>query len=259
MNSNFTGAGLTILRILIDWPLFFIPVFIYHLSISEDIAVAKKRSNIILIAGYIISILFYFVNIFTSTIVRGDFIKNIALKNGQESLQPGPVFIVLVVFILCYIYLALCSFVKKQETERKQSPILALVFYALTVLVIVVAYYQRITSFCFYSNLGLIVFGLIIIYSLIRENLFLGESQKLDKLFVYKTVGVFLISFIYLGVYFIFNKKLNLHDFTYLNALLFLVLMSHSFYDWLSTFVNDVIFNFSSGLSLVNDAEISNI
>lgn len=97
-----------------------------------------------------------------------------------------------------------------------------------------------------------------IVYSIIRYKLFVDEIDIIfGKNFRYSTFAIGLVVIIYLLIAFSTAAPSTSFSGLILSfSLSYLVIASHPFYNWLSTFINDLIYNASAGFSVVNDEEV---
>lgn len=242
------------MRILLEWPVFLLPIFVYHLS---ALAGSKSRyKSIILTSGYLLAAVFYIVNILTDAFSQGGVIKDSVTVMGSEYLRPGPMFVIALAVSLVYLALAGIN-IKKSSADKASSigQIVGLSFYSLTLVVVFLSYYQRLSQFCFYSNVGLILFAVLIIYAFLSERSGLSEGGVRLKDYLFKTAAAFIVLGIYTAIFFAF-LNLNISNFIFYTVTSFIIFLALSFYNWFSTFANDLFHNINSGISIVTDEEV---
>ena len=91
-----------------------------------------------------------------------------------------------------------------------------------------------------------------------KYDLLIEETKIVfGKTFFYSTIVIAIIIVLYLSI--ILSAKsqfLSLGSLIVPYILVYLLIATHPAYDWLSTFVRDLVYNVSSGFSLVNDPEV---
>jgi len=106
-------------------------------------------------------------------------------------------------------------------------------------------------------SIGVSISLLLFIYSIVKYYLFVSTTRLLDKVFFIKTLVVVVITSIYFAAFVASGVELNFSVYVLLILTMLLVILTHTLYDWISTFVNDLLYNVKSGLSIVTDEEVN--
>jgi len=242
---------------IIDWSLFFAPIFYFHASLFFKTG-RKRFQNYLLILGYVVAFIFYTLHIKGGLIVKEGILRMSDFKYNF-AFDPGVLLWPAVIFESTYLALAVNNFFQgiKKNFWKYFLPALGGTLYIISANFLGIAYHIIIPFAVIYFNTGAALGTLLVIYSVVRYHLF-APSEKIifGRDFLYLTLGIVFIIALYLGGFFISGISLNFPALVFLLILLVLVLTTHCFYDWLTTFVRDVVYNISSGLSIVNDEEV---
>lgn len=243
-----------------EWPLFFAPIFYLHASLLTTPR-RKKFHNYLLAFSYFGAAVFYILAIQGGWILQESIVRNPNYKFNYEyyAFAPGVLLLPVVIYESTCVGLAIKNFI----TEIKNGfwkyflPALGGFFYIISGAALATGYYLPIPFTPIYSSIGITIATLLIIYPILRYHLF-TPSEKIifGKDFFYLSLAMFLLSSVYLGIFFISGLTFEFPALVFLILLLILILTTHSFYDWLTTFVRDIVYNISSGLSVVNDEEV---
>ena len=239
-----------------DWPLFFSPVLYYHASVLTS-GKMSKAGKLLIIAGYCLAILFYTMDIHGGLILRENIIRWTNYRRF-DGFAAGPFLIPSVSAVCLYTALGSSNFIMgmKQNFLKYFMPAMGGVVYFLTAVLVMVSYYVRIAQVDFFFSLGMASGAFLFLFSLVRYHLFSPSEKVFDRSFTYKSISMILIILLYLAGFTIAKLPMSFEALVLLIITLTLILFTHSFYDWLSTFINDFLYNPSAGFSVVNDQEI---
>lgn len=242
---------------LTDWAIILPPVLYLHSSILVNKKVSKV-TNVLILLAYFVTLLIYCIDVQGVLIVQRSVVRSINYADFGI-FAPGKLFIPTVLIMASFIILGIINFLNKVKQGLKKFLLpalggIALVFSAVLILVrcyIDIPYSD--VYFTFLVALGTFLF----VYPITRFCLF-SASEKIifGRSFYYQSIGLFIIILLYLGGIFISGISLDFSALILLVILCALVIFTHSFYDWFTTFINDILYNASSGFSVVNDEEI---
>lgn len=239
-----------------DWPLFLAPIFFYHISLLTKHKFSRAEI-MFLIAGYIGSLVFYIIDIKGGLILKETEIRLHDFRR-VDGFEPGILLAPSIIYVCLYVLMGTINYISKIKRNfwKFFFPGLSGILILFIGTVVIISYYTYISwvdnFFSYTIALALIIFA----YGIVKYHAF-PSSKVFDKAFLYKTIAIIFIVLIYLTAYFIAKVEVTFPVYVLLILTVFLVLFSHSFYDWFSTFINDLIYNVSSGLSVVNDEEVN--
>lgn len=229
---------------------------LYHLSLTDN---SEKKIKPILVFGYIQAIIFYLLDIGSQKILK---ISSLGLQDPKypEGFIPGPLFIP-VIFIACvFVLLASLNFWRNSKKDYlSKLAAISGVIYIFVGISLAVSYYKHFNINPIFA-IGLSAGNLLITTYLFFINAELTTNRKIFiRNFIYKLLAL-VISLSFLVIAFILLRiQLTFNIYIFLSTVFLLLVLTHSFYDWLSTFINDLIYNASSGFSVVNDEEAGQV
>lgn len=241
-------------------------VLLYQISfLLTNIQDRKLWQKVFLYFNYIFLGIIVFLETFTnytrnySLIFSPEFSGNISSATTNYFWLVGILLMIVTITTTINFYLIL----KKQPKFSKNwykffLPLLSLLFSVILGPITLLSYYQVLP---YYTVLPALTFTLIIIpimYSIIRYNLLIEEAKIIfDKTFSYSTLGIFFVLIIF-GSLLAFSKIqfTNVGSLIFPYVLMHLIIATHPAYKWLTTFIQDIVYNLSSGLSIVNDEEV---
>ncbi|MFA4996338.1 MAG: hypothetical protein WC536_04330 [Patescibacteria group bacterium] len=240
-----------------NWPFFIAPIAYYHASLLVS-GVKNKKRNIILVIGYIISVALYGVALHGGVFLKEDIIR---FSNYQrfDGFAPGPLLVPTVLFVWWCFFMGTLNFWHESRKNLKKYflPILSGAVYTIASIFTLISYYVLIPPAGIIFMVAITLGALLFTYSMVRYHLFLpSEKIIFDNSFFYKSIVVAFILLIYIGALFGSRVTMNFEILVFLSLMIMLVIFTHSFYDWFGTFINDVVYNLSSGLSVVSDEEV---
>ncbi|HBM16943.1 MAG TPA: hypothetical protein DD381_11440, partial [Lentisphaeria bacterium] len=243
---------------VLNLPLFYGAVIFFHTSVIVR-SNQKIFNKILLYFGYLAITFFYILSLNTDLLFRKEIFAN---DFRYSSVLPaGKYFWLLLIFVYGYLSLTVYNYLKavKEGANKKYIfPALACLSCVLLATTKGISYYFAVPYINFVFNIEVAIVALAIVYAMVRYHLFAAEERIFDRTFLYKTIGIMIILLIYLSSFVFLNNQFAFSSLVYLVALLAIVLTTHSFYEWLITFINDLLYNPSSGFSVVNDEEVAN-
>lgn len=251
---------------IFSWSLYLPMALLYHASLSllptEKSPIWRKFS-------------LYFIYIFalaliiienTTNLIRDYASFTLPSFNGDLNQATGKFFWFLGVFILTILALTALNFWTLAQKQIAHSsawykfilPFWGIVLSILLSPIVLLGYYQILPYSPVIPIIDLLFIIAPLVYSIIRYKLFVDEIDIIfGKNFRYSTLAIGLVAVIYLLI--ALNTAAPSASFSGLVlsfVLSYLVIASHPLYNWLSTFINDLIYNASTGFSVVNDEEV---
>lgn len=241
---------------LTDWPLFLMPTFCLHIAMYVN--GLTKRSKIYTRLAYAFSLFLFLADIHGGLMLQEGVIRFDDYKR-IDSFAPGILMIPFVVFcIICFVgaFYHFNQARKKENNAKYILPMIGLVILIVTGTLIGLSFYVLIPIAQVMFNVGIISGELFYVYFVLSYYQLVNERNIFDKSFVYRTASLFLIIIGYLATFLGAHRQVGFVDLIFIVALTLLIIISHSAYEWINTFINDLLYNPSSGLSVVNDQEI---
>jgi len=173
---------------------------------------------------------------------------------------PGLLFVPLIALASICISLATKNYFEKiKNTKAFVLPMAASLVYLITGLYIGLGFYHNFSYYRIITSLLLAGATFLFAYFIILHNYAGGlgvDVISFGKRFLYKTALLYITFLIYIAIFIASGTELNFPLFVFLMFVFIVTMAMYSFYDWVSTFINDVVYNVSSGLSLVTDEEV---
>jgi len=255
-----------VLKIFI-WAMYLPPILIYHATYLLIPEIRRKLwQKISLYVVYAMAFVTMMVEIFTSLIRNYDQFS-LSSYSGNFAEATGKYFFLIgILFMFVFILTAsnLYNLMKEQPYKsvgwyKYFWPFSGMTFAALLGPFVLISYYGLIPHS---AILPVTDFALIILpltYSIIRYNLFIGEAKIIfGRTFYYSTLAIVSSIAIYLVVVLLtINPFTSVRSLVFPYILLYLLVATHPIYNWISTFFRDVIYNISSGHSIVTDDEVA--
>lgn len=243
-----------------DWTLFFMPVFFLHAALLTS-NYYKKPYKYMLLTAYVLAVFWYSLDIHGGLILKENVIR-LADYKSFSGFAAGKLLIPSVIFTMICLASGTFLFLKKikENFYKYFLPSVSGLILTLSGVFVIISFYiiipqsDKIFTYC------ASVAGFVFIYSLIKYHL-LAPSEKyvFDKSFFYKTLLIVVFVVAYLLIIPVSGLEYSWNLLIFINFLIIIVFVSHSFYDWFGTFINDILFNISSGFSVVTDEEVSQI
>lgn len=245
------------------FPLIFIPVIWFHIAVLITKARISKFWVSLIFLGYILGIASYLID--ATTFLVFDYNKLIApVSRSHFIFAPGPLFYLALIHMFVFFSLAFFIFVKRYFEVRRTPEKLKLLFPFLISLIFMLGFLTIIASSVFITNVyvretgeDIIALGaILLVINVVLNRLFLEEAKSnLYKEFIYSTITSFSIILTYTVVLIIFHVKAAGLNVVFIPLFLLLLLLTHSIYDWVMSFVRNV-FQGEISLPRVTDEEV---
>ena len=247
------------------WSLYLPAPFIYHVSyllIPKNLR--RGWQKIVLYLVYIATAIIIFLE--TSTNLTRDYrMISSSSFTGDLTEATGRYFWLIGVFFLS-IFLATTInfyFLFKKEVKFSQNwfkyfwPFIGMVGTLILGPLVLLSFYNFIPHPYFLSSFTMIIITLPLVYSILKYDLLMEEARiVLGKTFLYSTIVVMTILALYLITLFSVGSQFpTIKSLIIPYVLSYLIILTHPAYDWFSTFVRDLIYNISSGISSLLDDE----
>lgn len=245
-----------------DWPIIFLSTFCLHLSYFSWGIVGKEKASskhkIVIITAYVIGLMLYLADLHGGLLLKENIYRFEDFRRF-DGFAPGILMIPFIIYCTLGIMGSIYYFGKCIKKGYKN-------FYLTTLGSIILIFTGIFGGFSYYIKIdqayGIFAFGLsssvlIYCYTIARFYKFLDSRERdfFGRDFFYKSIAIIVTVFFYLGAFWFTHNSLSFSEMVFLIILVSLIIASHSLYDWLPTFINDLVYNPSSGLSVVNDQE----
>lgn len=248
------------------WSLYLPAPFLYHVSyllIPKDLR--RRWQKIVLYLVYIATAIIIFIETGTNLTRDYSIINSPAFKGNLPEATGRYFWIIEVFFFLVFLAITINFYLLfKKEVKFSKNwfkyfwPFMGMLGTLIMGPIILLSYYNLVPHPYFLGSFTMIIIALPLVYSILKYDLLMEETRIVfGKSFLYSSLVIFLISVLYFVVL-IFSGN----QFTTINSLIapfilaYLIILTHPAYDWLSTFVKDIMYNISSGISVVNDEEV---
>lgn len=242
---------------LTDWPIFLLPAIYFHIAAYVNGLTKKLRPY--LVSAYLFVIFLFFADlrgglILQEGIVRFDDFRRI------DSFAAGVLMIPFVIYcVVCFLaaiyYFNIAR--KAKQNNKYLYPIIGTMILTLAAVITGAAYYTDISATQAVFSISVFIGVLFNVYFILSYyQLVNNERNIFDRSFVYRTIILACVILLYLLSFIVGHGRIGFADLVYITSLVTLIIFSHSVYEWTNTFVNDLLFNPSSGLSVVTDEEV---
>jgi len=240
-----------------DWSIFFIPAFFYHASyLASDRK--DKSSKFLLYFGYTFAMFATIIDIAGPYIMNSDTIRFENFRR-YDGFTPGSLFLPVILSLFVLVIVGNYFWLRTKTIFEKKNyiPLAGGIILMATLGYGIAGFYIKMNNADAILSIGFCVSALIFIFSILRYYVF---SQKegiiLERSFYIKSVLMLGIQAIYIFLIWNFTHEISVESLILYCFVIVLNMFSLSFYSWFSTFLNDLIYNLSSGLSIVNDEEV---
>lgn len=250
------------------WSLYLPAPLLYHASyLLTKQEKRQKWQRILLYLVYLITAFIVFVEVWTNLtrnynlIFSLNFTGNLVQATGRNFWLIGIFFMFIFIVITINFYLLLKEEAKFSKTWYKFFwPFLGMLFTLILGPLVLLSYYNIIPHPFFFGSIVMIVLALPLAYSILKYDLLIEEAKIIfGKTFLYSTIVIVSILALYLVILFSMGIEFpTIKSLIIPYALSYLIILTHPAYDWFSTFVRDLVYNISSGISVVNDNEVYN-
>ena len=264
--ATFTNQNHTVIYILksVVWSVYLQTPIYYHISyLLTKPADRRPWQKVFLFIGYILAAACIYLDTFTN--LTRDY-KMIGLTGDTTSyIHPylwldGLFQMTIIVATMLSFYYLIKKQIKFSDSWYKYLwPFIGLFIMLILVPVVVLGYYHLFPYPDEIFTIIVTLAGLALIYSVIRYDLIIADAKLIfGKRFFFASIGIFLTLAIYILTLSSSTIKYNdVQSYIFPFIFLYLVMASHPLYSWLNTFIADLTYNISSGLSVVNDHEVS--
>jgi hypothetical protein len=250
-----------------SWALYLPVVFLYHASLTLIPASKKSKwQTLNLYYSYFFAIALMIVEGTTNLIRNYSLFYSSNFSGGLDQ-ATGKYFWLIGLFILPALVGAAINFYVKMKGEKSFSrnwykyfwPMVGLGTSAALGVFVLLSYYDIIPHPIILPVIDLALIVVPLVYSILRYNLFFDEAKTIfGKNFIYSTLSVIFLLALYFTIIFLVSEPLqSIHNTILPFAFAYLLIASHPIYNWLSTFINDLVFNAVRGFSVVNDDEVA--
>lgn len=242
---------------LTDWPIFLLPAIYFHIAVYiNDIT---KKLKPYLISAYSFVIILFFADLKGGLILREGIIRFDDFRR-IDSFAPGVLMIPFVIYCtICFVTaIYYFNFARKAKQNNKYIyPIIGTGILTLAAIVTGASYYVNIPATQAIFSTSVFVGVIFNVYFILSYYQLVNNDRNIfDMSFVYRTVVLICFVLLYLVSFTIGRSHVDFIDLVFMTSLVALIIFSHSVYEWTNTFINDLLFNLSSGLSVVTDEEV---
>ncbi len=239
-----------------DWPLFFMPAFCLNMAVYVNELSKKLKPH--LISAYLFSAFLFIADIQGGLVLKENVLRFEDFRR-VDGYAPGILMIPFVLFCeICFIS-GIYYFNKARKAKNNNkylSPVIGLLVLALGAIFTGIAFYIKINSTPMIFNIALVTgISLNAYFILSHYQLVNNERNIFDRGFFYRTIVLLSFILFYLSAFLLGKTNISYVDIVFIILLTLLIITSHSLYDWIITFTNDLLYNPSSGFSIANDME----
>lgn len=242
-----------------DWPLFLMPTLCLHIAVYVNNLTKKLKPY--LFTAYTCSLFLFFADLKGGLVLKESIVRFNDFRR-IDSFAPGVLMIPFVIFcVVCFITgIYYFNMARKATRNNKYIlPMLGLIIISITAIITGAAYYINISSVSTIFDTGTIIGPIFFVYFILSYyQLVNNERNIFDKSFIYKTIVLCLVIGYYVTIFLSGRGGMNFLDLIFMTFLVFSIIISHSAYEWLNTFVNDLLYNPDAGFSVVSDEEVGN-
>lgn len=243
---------------------YLIPIAIlFHFSVLTT-QIFNKSNKYILTFLYILTGALYITAITTNLYINNS--VSLGYIEGVGYINPrGPLFWLTAVAIIISSLAAIKNYLFAIKRDGKNIKYLlataASILYLIIGPFIVFKYYDLANPYTiatltpFLLTLPFVLFIIAIFYGLISdvENIFNAKE------FLYQTIVTVFIVVVTVGILYPAIEATGEYTKFYIYVLIILTILTHSFYDWLSTFIRDLLYNAGKGFSLITDSDVNDV
>lgn len=225
----------------------------------------QKKWKLLVLLGYLLALFFSFLELKTDLVLNYDKVIY-PVSRFKYIYAKGPLFFPAIGFVLSYFFLTsrnLFELYKKARSgdEGKLKylfPLVTSLVFSLGVILIVSTFV--VGPIKLIKEAGEVIISLAIVSlaaSVFFNRLFLdGAKTSLGKEFLYSTFTVAIIVLVYLGSLLSFQVNFGVKNLILLSVFIILVLLTHTTYDWIMSFVRN-IFQGEISFPRVTDEEVN--
>lgn len=251
------------------WTLYLPAPLLYHVSFLLMPKNERKQwQKVLLYLVYLATGIIVFLEVGTNLTRNYNFIYSLNFSGNLAEVSGRYIWLIGIFFIIIFLFTTINFYLLfKKETKYSKNwfkyfwPFLGMLAILILGPVILLSYYNLIPHSLFLGALGMIVIALPLVYSILRYDLLIEEARIIfGKTFLYSSFVIISILILYFVILFSMGIEFpTIKSLIIPYALSYLIILTHPAYDWLTTFVRDLVYNISSGISIVNDAEVYSV
>jgi hypothetical protein len=238
---------------------------IFHFSVVTTGSQKDPVNRLLILPAYLVAICYLLISITTDLFINYQalvkYIPGVGYVNAR-----GPLFWTLAIYIGISLLGATRNYVKKQQqsgaAQRKYKlAILSSLLYLIVGPITVGLYYLPNQLVTVQLTPYLIILPFIPLFISIFFYKLVSDVDSVFSIreFAYLSGAMFLINLIN-GLIFLSFAPLLGESARYLVAIfMFITIFTHGFYDWLTTFIRDLLYNAGRGFSLITDQEVTDL
>lgn len=249
---------------ILDFPLFLLAPILFQITVLAQGKVSGKDKVAVLLI-YAINGIFYIFDLFTQLVVNREVLRHEDFyKNFYFVFKQGPLLIPVLLTnagFFALIIVKILSLARQRPKEDRIGYYLAigtLLSYAVTALFFGIGYQSIIPYLTLAAEGSEFLGSVFLIFAIMKYGAFVGRSRPtLDKEFVYATIVMLSLLSVYAILFLIFGFPLTYRLLIFVVVAALTILLTHSLYDWIMTFIRDISYNLPSGLSVATDQEVA--
>jgi hypothetical protein len=246
------------------WSIYFPYVCLFHISYL----LLEKRKLFQTILLYLAYFLLFFIVYFETctNLIRNYPALSSPKFDGDISSISGRYFWIMGLVLFFYIVITMINFMTQLIKNKKYSndwwkyfwPLLAMVINLVIGPIIILGYYKIVPHSIALPITNLLLTALFFAISVIKYRLYIEEPKIIfSKKIIYTAFATIIIISILFKILTINSLPLNsVYDLIVPLSLIYFITAVLPLYSWLNTFINDLLYNPSLGLSVVSDNEI---
>lgn len=252
---------------LSEWSYLLPIAILFHFSV-----IISKKQNVrinryLIVIFYLISGLLTYITNSTSLIIEyntGIFVDGVGMATPR-----GPYFWIIALFIILVSLgsianyaLALKNSSEKQELIKYRLAITSSILYSFLGPILVYLYYLPTQELAILFGPLIISIPFIPILVAIIFYKLISDTDKIFNLkeFLYLSTALLLINLIGGTIFFVtIAPKLGEELYILTPVFLFMTILTHGFYDWLNTFIRDLLYNRGRGFNIITDKDVTDL
>jgi hypothetical protein len=238
----------------------------FHYSVLSLRGEKQSRWLPFIVIGYLTGIAFSVLEATTNLVTNYNVVSSSILR-FKFIFGKGPLFlpsfIILIAYALATVYNLIQVYLKNPEHAKNRLkhifPIIPAVLFLAGVFLVLYTFVVQPSILIKEISEATICLSVILLAVNVFINRLLLEGAKtnLNREFFYSTISVLLIIAAYLGLIIGFKVRATSNNVLFVIILLFIILSSHSIYDWLMSFVRNIFYQGEIVLPRVTDEEVS--
>lgn len=252
---------------LTDWSYLLPIALLFHLSVIVTGREMNKLNNVLIYVFYALSLFYILASLFTNSMVNYSIVKD--YLPGLGYINPrGPLFITLTFTTFFVSFVSLVNYLAALKNElpilekwKFFLPAVTSLLYALVSPYLVYQYvYGDIVLAIQLTGAFLVLPFIPILISIIWFRL-ISDIESIFNLreFTYLTIVILLINLVNGAIFLSFASIISESAYYLLAIFVFVSIFTHGFYDWLTTFIRDLLYSTGNGFSLITDADVNDL